>query len=303
MNNIVFSIIIPHRNSIETLQVLLNTIPVDNRIEVIIVDNSEEKLSVKELNLASNVKLIYSEPFRGAGGARNEGIKIAKGDWFVFADADDYFTEDAFDILFSHQNDVEEIIYFSPTAVYIGTNEPSDRTKVYSDLVKAYLSKEKNETQLRIGYQSPCSKMIRRELIATHGLLFDEVRAANDIYFSVTSGYYAKAVSADNRVVYVVTVNKGSLTMTKNYEVLKSRLTSVLKCNKFLKEHHLGSYQSPILFLLYQSFEVLTTKQRWSLIKLVFKYHQNPFLISKTSFTSYIKYLNRNRKEKKYIVK
>ena len=40
-------------------------------------------------------KILLKEN-RTAGGARNEGIKIAKGKWVIFADADDYFEPNAF---------------------------------------------------------------------------------------------------------------------------------------------------------------------------------------------------------------
>lgn len=121
------SIIIPHYNSYKKLERLLKSIPLDNlKVEVIVVDdNSKDEEIYKNLQLEfKNVIFLKNKSSnKGAGGARNEGLKIASGKWLLFADADDYFESGAFKKVFSNIDKKEDIIYFKPTSVYEKTKK------------------------------------------------------------------------------------------------------------------------------------------------------------------------------------
>ena len=96
----IISVIIPQKNSLDTLGRLLGSIPVDDRIEIIIVDNSEVPITKSLINNHRDYQLLHSDPSRFAGGARNVGLAAAKGQWLVFSDADDFFAPNAFDYFF-----------------------------------------------------------------------------------------------------------------------------------------------------------------------------------------------------------
>src|SRR5699024_8599309 len=89
------SIIIPHYNSINTLQYLLESIPNYKDIEVIVIDDHSNAESKKELieigkKKSTNIKFLNNEPHKiGAGACRNIGLDKASGKWLLFADADD----------------------------------------------------------------------------------------------------------------------------------------------------------------------------------------------------------------------
>ena len=124
-SKIIFSVIIPHRNSIDTLQRLFDSIPDRDDVEIIVVDNSPVK--IKPIKCNRNVTLLYSEPNRGAGGARNVGIDYSHGEWLLFADADDFYTPDAFDTFFSHITDDVDIVYSEMGGMYEETKLPAKR--------------------------------------------------------------------------------------------------------------------------------------------------------------------------------
>ena len=97
-----FSVIIPQRDCASLTKRCIQSIPDRKDIEVIIIDdnshNSDELKNVEKLLNRGNCKFVYTIEGKGAGYARNIGLKIATGDWLIFADADDFFTKEAFEI-------------------------------------------------------------------------------------------------------------------------------------------------------------------------------------------------------------
>lgn len=125
-----YSIIIPHHNSPQLLQRLIDTIPQREDIEIIIVDdNSDEgqKASVNRLD----VKTFYidKEHTKGAGKARNVGIEHATGKWILFADADDLYKPGFIDVLDEYKDDDIEILFFNVDSVNSDTLLPGKKDR------------------------------------------------------------------------------------------------------------------------------------------------------------------------------
>lgn len=247
--NIVFSVIIPFRGDVSLLKRLVLSIPDKEGVEVIIVDNNEIGISQDTFPDRNNITVYYSEFTKGAGNARNIGISYAKGKWLLFADADDFYHKGAFDVLYSFENSDADIIYFAVDSCYSDTLEPAYRGEPYSCLVGKY-SENDDESQclLRYRFTSPWAKMIRGSLIAENSILFEDIKAGNDIFFSIESGFYAKKVIACSKIVYCITYLEGSITTIKDIEYLKSGYLATIRTNKFLKTHGLHKYQHPIIF-------------------------------------------------------
>lgn len=219
---ILFSVIIPHYNSVALLERLLKTIPVDEKIQVIVIDDkSTENVSeVRSQVIQRKGEFIYNTTERkGAGTARNLGLQKAKGKWLIFADADDFFTEDAFNLFSRYVESEEDIIYFSPISIYEDTGKTAGRHVYYKKLIDKYIadSSKINETAIRYKWLSPCSKIIRRQIISQNEILFDEIPAAEDVMFCMKSAYAARQIRVCPATVYCVTQSVGTLT-TKHSE-------------------------------------------------------------------------------------
>lgn len=89
--NISFSFIIPHKNCPDLLQRCVDSIPDRDDVQIIVVDdNSDDEKKPAIYRRDVEIVLLDAEHSKGAGRARNEGLKHAKGKWLLFADADDY---------------------------------------------------------------------------------------------------------------------------------------------------------------------------------------------------------------------
>lgn len=296
-----FSVIIPHRNSVHLLPRLFASIPESEKIEIILVDNSPNPISKGDIGIDRDYVLLYSLPERGAGGARNEGIGQAQGKWLVFADADDFFAEGAFELFESMVNTDADIVYTQMGGIYDDTGEPSDRGDRYVKLVRDYLQGACSENELRFFFSSPCCKMVSHKLVDEYKLKYDEIPAGNDVYFSLTCGYYAKKIEAIEKVTYIATVSRGSLTNRRDYEIIKSRLYSILHCNKFLRQHKLNNYQRSIMSQLYESRHFGLMKMM-GLLKMIAMFRQNPFIGCFRWWKSFFEKKETDKRDNKYIL-
>lgn len=298
-----FSVIVPvWRGAVKYLPKLIYSIPETDSIEIIVIDNSKEPVLREEIECSRDFVFLHSAPNRHAGGSRNDGIAAAKGKWLLFADADDYFTEDAFDVFYSHFNSNAELIYTKPEGRYEDTGEHSDRGDFYASLVHGYCEGYVNEEDMRLNFGTPWCKMISHELVRREKLSFDEIRACNDIYFSLTCGYYANSIEADDRVTYIVTVNHGSLTQHRDYEVMKARLIGKMHCNRFLKDHGLGKRQRSIMFAFSEA-RHFGIGPFFEMLGMIIKARQNPFVgISHWRGTAKAS-IRRDERHSQYLVK
>ncbi len=297
--NPVFSVIIPFKGDVALLNNLIDSIPSEDTIEVIVVDNSGSSYE-GDIKGHNNLKILSALPSRFAGGARNVGIDNANGRWLIFADADDYFTEDAFRVFKDYVNSEEEIVYFCAKAIYVDTGEVASRADLYNNLVRGYLAGTISEDTIRCKFGVPWAKMISREFVERNKFRFDEVVASNDLFFSLLCGVNANSIKAVDEIVYVVTVSKGSLTKRRDFDVRHSRFLVNLRYNQYLKVHGLSQHQQSIMtFMVF--FAKRGPKVFFNAIKELIHYHQNPLV----GYDNWLKTLHKklNRQDIKYYTK
>lgn len=242
------SIIIPNNNTLPLLHRMIASIPDEERYQIIVVDNSPTPLSATDIIAQRhNVEVYYSDPQRGAGGARNEGLTHAQGQWLLFADADDFYTPQAFSAIQPHLNSDHDIIYFGWTSCFSDTLQPANRNYVINQYIDHYIKGD--DTRLRYYWDSPCSKLVRTALVRQHNVQFEEVPAGNDMGFAVRIGTFARSVAADPTPVYCATILSTSIIHTKSKRNVASRFKSVVRLNTFLKQQGLRQYRHSILRL------------------------------------------------------
>ncbi len=298
-----FSVIVPTwRGAIKYLPRLFDSIPKKDGIEIIVVDNSKEPVSREEIESEREITFLHSAPERHAGGSRNDGMAVAKGKWLLFADSDDYYSEDAFDVYYSKFDTEAEIVYTGMGGIYNDTGEPSNRGERYANAVHDYLTGQLSEMNLRLQFSSPCSKMVSHDLVSRCNLRYDEVVACNDMYFSMLIGYYAQSITAVDKVTYIATVNRGSLTKRRDYAVCLSRFMVALRYNQFLRRHGLKEYQSSIM-LRYKQFCSHGFKAFCKGTHLLVSYGQNPFIGYSRWLKTYKNTRKTEAKESQYITK
>jgi glycosyltransferase involved in cell wall biosynthesis len=300
-----FSIIIPHKNTPDLLQRCINSIPRKDDIQIIIVDDSsdQERVDFKYFPGLYDpyIEIVFTNEKKGAGYARNVGLKKAIGKWILFADADDYFVENAFNILNNYINYNEEIIFFKSRSCYSDTGNPSNRERDNNNKIDAFMNKEKkSENNLRYYWNSPWSKMIKRDLLNRENIYFDEVQFFNDVTFSYLTGHFASSINVSSEIIYIITTSRGSLMNVNNKEADKIRYIVLLRRNNFLREIDKKDIQMSLFNKLIRSLFQYGPLFFFKLITLHIEYRDNPIMNisifhSLRSFISFIKIKKENK--------
>ena len=253
-----YSIIIPHYNIINLLERALLSIPDREDIQILVVDDNSgiAEDNFEKLNTFKKAKceFIFTKESKGAGYVRNVGLTRVLGKWLLFLDADDFFSENAFDIFDKYINSDNEIIYFNTTSVYSDTLEPSNRFGIYKTYVEFCDNIDENKKNIiKFGHSVPVAKMIRNSLVVNNNILFDETKYCNDSMFAVKVAACANRIYVDKSVVYVVTERAGSLVTNPNKEALRIRYEVQLRVNKFIRDIGMSKYQNSLLFYWQES--------------------------------------------------
>jgi glycosyltransferase involved in cell wall biosynthesis len=231
------SVVIPHKNSSNTLESLLETIPNIPEIEIIVVD---DKSDWEELNCLqtlseqrSNLLTLVNEGAESnAGAARNIGLDHITGEWVLFADSDDEFLENAFDKFFAatlEYDDFDVVLY--QCCSLDESRKPSSRADKVNSLIEDYPG---NIDTILYEWLVPWGKLIKLKLINDNGLRFDSCVAGNDVMFSTRLAAQAKNVLAINAPVYCCFSRSESLTSSLDEIKALSRLSALVARNVYL---------------------------------------------------------------------
>lgn len=273
------SIIIPHKNSIETLKRLLKSIRLfHGEIQVIVVDDNSKNDVIKELKeLSLNYKFeLYSNEGYGAGGARNTGLQKACGNWIMFADSDDFFIDGWELEVKKYIQSSYDIIFFNVNSCYSNSLKKAYRDEHIKHIVNQFI-RSKDLNYLRFGYLTPWGKLIKRKLIVDNNISFEEICAGNDMMFSLKTGFSANSVKLDSSEIYMVTASSGSITTTLSLERFDSRFKATIRANNFLRSNNLYKYQLSILYFLAKSTQ-FGCKYFISVLLYCIKNKCNPFI-------------------------
>jgi len=314
------SIIIPHFNSPKTLGELLNSIPDKDEYQVIVVDDRstqrlEEYRMLKNQYKLRNIIFLDNDTLKkGAGVCRNIGLMKATGKWVLFADSDDYFTDDMHNSVTKYINSKSDVIFFTPTSIEVDNGEKSDRHILKEKLINDFIEKKDriSELLLRFKYVVPWSKMYSREFLRINNIYFDDVIASNDVMFSTKVGFYMKNFEVTRDVIYCVTRSRGTLTTNISEEIFDARLSVYINYCKFLRSN-LSHKELEVFNLNGRLMIINAIKYRYRLNKIIDiyftlrKHHLkviqfsslNPINIVNKVYFHY----NHHKKQKKYLTK
>lgn len=142
----------------------------------------------------SRIVIINHENNYGAAASRNDGLKIAKGEYVIFLDSDDFFYRDnMLEELYKYASDncADIVLYGSEY-----TDKTSTQKKKIAYQFEIIDSLEKKAFFLPKMRHAPWDKLVRRRILLENNICFQNILTNNDIFFS-----YATVMSAKKMVV------------------------------------------------------------------------------------------------------
>lgn len=232
------SILIPHKDSVDKLCRLLDSIP--EQVSIVVVDDDSDRANLGRLRTIcatkySNVKLLRNlSSERNAGTARNVAIDNcpAGTTWVIFADADDEFKLDALRRLVNYLKSSAsfDIVFFNCVARKEGSDEGSERCDIYSALIKSWPD---SKHFIAFCWPVPWGRAIKfNEVIRANNLRFSSRVASNDIEFSAKLALTRPEMTVFSEDVYICSESDSSLTATLTREKALDRLKANISRNR-----------------------------------------------------------------------
>jgi poly(ribitol-phosphate) beta-N-acetylglucosaminyltransferase len=248
-----YSIVIPTYNSQDTIEKALLNIVAQNSCdyekEVVIVDDCSSDLTMNVLKGLKakhhNIKVFNTTSTLGPGAARNIGLKESTGDWVLFLDSDDAYTDDAIESihrLLNRGNSVTDILCFnwcygqqssSKIHGWIGRDDLSLLgSGIKQNILNAYLLNHIDGSAIY--------SVFRREFLLSHKLRFRE-GYHEDVDFMFTCFYFADKITTSSDVLYIKNNRAGSIVNTISTNHLEGYFGSLRAIYNLIKKENLRS--------------------------------------------------------------
>lgn len=215
----------------------------DVDVEVVVIDDcsSDNTPAVVEAYADPRVRLIRLEKNRGPGGARNAGLKAARGNWLVILDSDDAVSADRTAKMIARAQSADaQIVVDNLDVISLqgGTKRMFDETHLralQTLTLPAFI--ESNvlfKFEHNYGYMKP---IFKRQFLEDNGLRFDETLPIGEDYLLLAS-----ALAHGGRCViepsagYTYYIRSGSISRVLNLRHIDAMLAADAA---FLKTHRL----------------------------------------------------------------
>lgn len=231
MGNSLISVVVPVYNVEQYIDRCITSIEKQtySHLQIILVDDGSTDSSGKKCDLLAKgdkrIQVIHKTN-GGLSSARNEGIKVAQGEYITFIDSDDFFQPDSIEYLYglikNYQADIAVGNYIRTTGDIInGINRESSNEKVLTGKQAIEMQFEANTVQMVSAWGKLYDTRLFNDIAYLEGVLHEDEATTYKLY------YKCNRVVVSNKIVYGYFVNLQSITSRpkkKNYTDLCSIL-------------------------------------------------------------------------------
>lgn len=295
------SIIVPVFNSQDFIEPLMSSLneQVDNRFEVIYVDDGSEDNSIEVIKAFDHLYpyKIFSSDSHGPGGARNTGINNASFDYVTFVDSDDYLSN-LFVCLFLKKLEVE---HFDIVESLFTVVSMPDGSVLSSPDLNAYLSSASRFEQILLGSlpRTSWAKVYSKDFLIKSDIFYpDSILNGEDHVFLLKAYSSAQKISVIYEQLYFWVRRPGSLTQRTISEQHVHDFYAVSTVKKQLMEH---KYENECSEYIYDGFVRRLFKEARMLLKSIDDTPSSVFLSTKlvsslcdSHFSKEVEYVRNN---------
>ena len=249
------SIVIPIYNGATTISRCLASIKKQRlptgQYEVICVDDCSSDNTIETLQREAfsfpELRILRNPRNMRAGGARNHGVREARGKFIVFIDADDYFHTGSllFALNYQLKNDLDILMLD-----YSRQISPDDRPETTLNFVSEHIMNGVDFVRVNTCPYGPCKFIFKRDLMVVNEIWFEEDCCCEDVDWCFRLVLHANTIQYKNKVLSCVIINEGSQTAVehKSFKTVSDKLFAGFRLNELLnnpdyrKDPKLSSY-------------------------------------------------------------
>lgn len=234
---VILSVVSPVYNGAKYLEPFLRSVQQQSfpHFELIMVDDGSTDSSIEIIKTYqkkdSRIHLI-GQNHKGAGSARNFGLSRAKGQYIIFLDCDDWFSEDFFktmiDRIEADQSDIAVCEFF----IY---NQQTGETEKCVIPETGNQKIERTNLVFDIFAPNPWTKLYRISFLKQNQLLFQEIPSCNDWSFGYTSLACAEKISVIREPLLYYRTKTNTSISSQRYKRTKDIVRAVLDLKRQLQ--------------------------------------------------------------------
>ena len=242
-----FSIIIPAYNCWKYIDTCLESIKAQTFTDyeiIIINDNSTDITGMNiarfiEQNPDIDITVIYNEKNLGVSATRNIGIRKSRGEFILFADADDYYCSDkALEIFNSELKSNTDILIFGCNVQHLGNSD-----KKVLPTINIVPSQKDSQPKHELSPLKPLKTVwqlcCRRSFLLQNDIFFQEdIKTYEDVIFRQQAVAMSKSIVTTDKIAYTYNrriTGASSLTINKSNSYL-GELKKLIKATRRIGE-------------------------------------------------------------------
>jgi len=263
------TIIIPMKDTEDQIMKCLDSIKINtlsrDRYEVIIIDDASKQPS-EFLSEKYDIHYFYSKKSLGAGGARNLGLRMARGKYICFIDSDDWISYDYLE---------KGLTYMEQCASEIGM---FTLKREYDD-IKDIIYKCKYNTLLQLGSEesikvmakeynfdvnivpSTTNKIYLRQFLIDNNIFFPENRKFEDLLFSIKTMLAASKLICIPEATYFHYRRKGSIVQSFEHKNSEDMLFILKEIKVYLENNNYFEIYKKSFYIFCEHFMNLIIRQ------------------------------------------
>ena len=238
------SVIMPVYNSGEYLNECVDSIIQQTFTdwELLCVDDAstDESLTILSAYVNKDVRIkVLQQEHRGAGAARNLGLKNALGEYLLFLDSDDFFEPNLIEDVYSRAKEKEaDIVIYHVRQFDNASRKLIECNWAFQDSFYPFdvFSYKDNPQKIFNAFQlCPWNKMFRRQFVIDNNIEWQEITHTNDFYFCCKALMCAQRITLVKEKLVNYRVNLENNLQSTNHEAPLDFYKALQKVYEYLR--------------------------------------------------------------------
>ena len=209
------SVVVPVYNAENTIEQCVNSImrQTYSNLEIILVNDGSKDKSIefcRKLQKEDNRIIVINKENEGVSKTRNRGLDIAKGEYIVFVDSDDFIENNMIEIMY---NNIQNYDMCTCNYYAIKNNKKIIKANIESYTIEdGKINEYIEKMQKEMLFYNPVNKIFKASIIKENNIRFEyNIHVGEDYLFNIEYIKYVKRAKYISQPLYNYIIQRGTL--------------------------------------------------------------------------------------------